>query len=54
LSGDEDVLPVPVEVLAGGHLSTFWQQERLMERGAAVVLPGERIGLGGMSQRAGD
>jgi hypothetical protein len=28
-SGDEDILPVPVEVLAGGRLGTWRKEQRL-------------------------
>jgi hypothetical protein len=52
-SCDEDLLAVPVEVLAGS-LSAGRQQQRLPQRKPPVVLPGELVARGGPSQRAGN
>ena len=45
---------MPVKVLASGSLGTFRQEYDLTQRRLSVVLPGERIGLRGVGQRAGN
>src|SRR5262249_24870057 len=53
-SGDEDLLSVPVEVLAGGGLGALGEGYRLAQRWRAVVLRGEWVGRGGVGQWAGE
>jgi len=37
----EDVVPMPIEILAGGGLGAGWQEQRLLQGRAPVILPGE-------------
>jgi len=53
-SGDEDLMPVPVEVFAGGGVGAWWQDQRLAQWRVPVVLPGQRVGPDGVGQRAGE
>src|SRR5260370_33599419 len=46
-SGDEDLLPVPVKVLAGGRLCAGGHQQCLTQRGPSVILPVQRHAPGG-------
>jgi hypothetical protein len=53
-SGHEDLLAVPVEVLAGRRLRVGREQQSFPQRRPSVVLPGQRISRGGVGQRPGD
>jgi 5-methylcytosine-specific restriction endonuclease McrA len=53
-SGDEDILPVPVEVFGGGSLSIIGKEQHLAQGRPSVVLPGQRVGLDGLGERAGE
>src|SRR4030088_1147376 len=53
-SGDEDLLPGPVEVLAGGRVGVRRKDQGLTQWRSAVVLPGQRVGPDGVGQRARD
>jgi hypothetical protein len=53
-SDDEDLLAVPVEVLAGRQLSVGGEEQGLPQRWPPVVLPSQRVSRGGVGQRAGN
>lgn len=39
-SGDEDFVPVPVEVFRGGQVGAFGEEQRFAQGRPSVVLPG--------------
>jgi hypothetical protein len=45
---------VPVQILAARQLGLVREQDRVAQRRAPVVLPGQRIGADRVGQRAGD
>lgn len=49
-SGCKDLLPVPVEVFAGGGLGARRKQKHIAQWRAPVVLPGQRVVLGSVGQ----
>jgi hypothetical protein len=53
-SGSENVLAVPVEVLAGRRLGVGGEQQGFPQWRAPVVLSGQRVSRGGLGQRTGD
>jgi hypothetical protein len=54
LSRGKDMVPVPIEVLAGGGLGTSWQEQCFLQGRPPVVLPGEWVVLNGIGQSAGE
>ena len=49
----EDPLAVPVEIFAVGCKRAVREQQRLAQRRLAVIMPGHRVGLDGVGERAG-
>src|SRR5262245_37952084 len=53
-SGGEDLLAMPVEILAGRWLGTWRQEQRLEQGWLTVVLAGQRVSMDRVRQGVGD